>query len=321
MDDAQRRVAVGNLVDQHAQRVDVVDLLELGALALHLSPDAADVLGPARDVGLDAGLLERLVEHDHGSLDERLALAPMRLELLGQAPVGLGLEHLEGQVLELPLDLPDAQPLGQRRIDLGSLARNALLLLGRQGRDRAHVVQPIGQLDEHDADVLRHRQQHLANVLGLLLLVAAGTELGQLGDAVDECCDLRPETLLDVGQREVGVLGHVVQQRGLDGFRVEAEVGQRARDRKRVADVRLAAHPALGAVRLDGELPRVAHAGKVGAGIVLGEHLLDLALGRVQRSAAVTEGQGAADSLTRPTRTAPLRGTQGLNRHLRCSVT
>ena len=35
-----------------------------------------------------------------------------------------------------------------------------------------------------------------------------------------------PEPLLDVGEAVLGVLGHVVQQRGLDGDRVDAELGQ-----------------------------------------------------------------------------------------------
>jgi hypothetical protein len=36
----------------------------------------------------------------------------VRLELLGEAPVFLGLEDLERKILQLPLDLPDAEPFG-----------------------------------------------------------------------------------------------------------------------------------------------------------------------------------------------------------------
>ena len=97
-----------------------------------------------------------------------------------------GSSALKHEVLELPLELPDAQPLGQRRVDLGGLARDALLLLDGQGTQGAHVVQPVGELDEHHADVFGHGQEHLADVLRLLLLVGSGAELGQLGDAVDE---------------------------------------------------------------------------------------------------------------------------------------
>ena len=58
VDDAEGRVAVAHVVDEQADGVDVVDLAELRALALHLLPDAVDVLRPALDVGLDAGRLE-----------------------------------------------------------------------------------------------------------------------------------------------------------------------------------------------------------------------------------------------------------------------
>ena len=90
------------------------------------------------------------------------------------------------------------EPLGQRRVDLHRLAGDAELLLGRQAVQRAHVVEPVGELDQDDPDVLGHRQQHLADVLGLLLLVAVGAELRQLGHAVDELGDLGPEPLLDI---------------------------------------------------------------------------------------------------------------------------
>ena len=42
VDHAERRVAVADLVDEDADRVDVVDLAELGALALHLFLDAVE---------------------------------------------------------------------------------------------------------------------------------------------------------------------------------------------------------------------------------------------------------------------------------------
>ena len=50
--------------------------------------------------------------------------------------------------------------------------------------------------------------------------------LRQLGDAVDEVGDLGPEALLDVGQAVLGVLRDVVEERRLDGDRVDAELGE-----------------------------------------------------------------------------------------------
>ena len=177
--DAQRRVAVADLVDEQADRVDVVDLAELRALALHLLPDAVDVLGAALELGLDAGVREARPELLDRPLDVALAALAPRVEQPGELAERLGLEHLEREVLELPLDLPDPEPLGERRVDLhASGGRSAAASRAGSAPERAHVVQPVRELDQDDADVVRHRQEHLPDVLGLLLLVAVGAELG-----------------------------------------------------------------------------------------------------------------------------------------------
>ena len=113
-------------------------------------------------------------------------LAPVG-QHLDQLAVLVGLEVLEGEVLELPLDLPHPEPMGQRGVDLHRLARDARLLLRRQEPEGAHVVEPVGELDDHHPHVLGHGQEHLADVLGLLLLHGSGrSELGELGDPVDQ---------------------------------------------------------------------------------------------------------------------------------------
>ena len=62
-------------------------------------------------------------------------------------------------------------------------------LLGLHRIERAHVVQPVGELDQHDAHVARHRQQHLAEVLGLRLLGRRKLQAVELRYAVDELRD------------------------------------------------------------------------------------------------------------------------------------
>ena len=240
VDDAQRRVAVPDLVDQQADGVDVVDLGELRALALHLLPDAVDVLRPPLELGLDAGIRQPRPQLLDRPLDVRLAARPAGVQELRQLPVGLRLERLEREVLQLPLDLPDPETLRERCVDLQRLVGDAMLLLGGQRAEGSHVVEAVRELDEHDADVVRHRQEHLPDVLGLPLLVAVGAELGQLRHAVDEMGDLGTELLLDVGEAELGVLGDVVQERRGDGHGIDAELGQDLRGGDRVRDVRLA---------------------------------------------------------------------------------
>ena len=255
--DAQRRVAVADLVDEQADGVDVVDLAELRALALHLLPDAVDVLRAALELGLDARAA-RAAGAAPRSPARCSVSRPLRRvsRSLASSRNASGSSDLEAEVLELPLDLPDPEPLRERGVDLHRLAGDPLLLLGLEGTQRAHVVEPVGELDEDDADVVGHRQEHLPDVLGLLLLVAVGAELRQLGDAVDEVRDLGAEPLLDVGEAVLGVLGDVVEERGRDRDGVDAELREDLRRGDRMRDVRLARCADLRAVRLDGEVER-----------------------------------------------------------------
>ena len=96
-------------------------------------------------------------------------------------------------------------------------------------------------------------------------------DLRQLRHAVDELGDLRAEPFLDVGQAVLGVLGDVVQQRGLDGDRIDAELGEDLGRGDRVRDVRLARGAPLPVVGLDGEVEGRVHRGRVGRRVMLAQ--------------------------------------------------
>ncbi len=106
--------------------------------------------------------------------------------------------------------------------------------------ERAHVVQPVGELDQHDPDVMRHRDDHLAEILRLLFCAAGKSDLRNLGHAVDQPGDFAAEQLLHLVERGAGVLDHVVQQAGDDRGQVELELRDDQRDVERMNDVGLA---------------------------------------------------------------------------------
>ena len=221
VDHADGAVAVLDRADDHPHRGQVVDLVELAALLGHLRVDRVEVLGAARDLRLDPELVELLGQVGARLVDVALALGA----LLGDEALDLvvlaRVERLEGEVLELPLDRVDTEPVGDRRVDVERLARLVDLLLLRHRRDRAHVVQAIGELDQDDPDVRGHRHHHLAVVLGLRLVARLERQPGQLRDAVDEAGDLLAEGLVDLVQRGAGVLDGVVQQRRAQRLGVE----------------------------------------------------------------------------------------------------
>src|SRR5690606_7113182 len=105
-------------------------------------------------------------------LDELLALDPALLELLRQPLVLVRPEEAEREVLQLPLELPEAQPIGEWREHGERLAADRRIGDTPLGDMLAQRLQARGQADEHDADVDRHRHRHSAQHLELALLPA-----------------------------------------------------------------------------------------------------------------------------------------------------
>ncbi len=92
------------------------------------------------------------------------------------------------------------------------LLGDALARCRRHESQGAHVVQAIGELDQQHADVVGDCEQQLAQVLGLLGLARHQLQPFQLGKAFDQRADLRPENLVDLGPRRLGILDGIVQQ-------------------------------------------------------------------------------------------------------------
>ncbi len=214
------------------------------------------MLGAARDLRLDADLGQLAGQELAGLVDVGLALGALLGDELLDLVVLARVQALEGEVLELPLDRVDPEPVRERRVDLERLARLLDLLLLRQRLERAHVVEAVGELDQDDPDVRGHRDHHLAVVLGLVLVAALEGDPGQLRDAVDEPGDRLAEQLADLLEARARVLDRVVQQRRAKRLGVEPQAGADLRDLDRMGDEVLARLAALVGVALAGERER-----------------------------------------------------------------
>ena len=114
------------------------------------------------------------------------AVAARRFRRLGQNPVAQRVQVRERKLLQFLVQAVQPQAVGDGRVNFQRLARDAAALGRRHRVQRAHVVQAVGELDQDDAHVARHRQQHLAEVLGLRVLLRLEFDLVQLGQAIDE---------------------------------------------------------------------------------------------------------------------------------------
>ena len=168
--------------------------------------------------------------------------------------MGVGLELAEGKLLELVHEAVHADALGQRRINVHGFARDAAaFVLGLDEVQRPHVVEAVGELDQQHADVVRHGEQELAEVLGLALAVGLRLDLRQFGDAIDKPGDIGAEQRVDLLVSGDGVLDGIVENRRGDGLVVELQFGEDAGDFDRVTEIRVTTGAQLAAVRLDRE--------------------------------------------------------------------
>ena len=170
VDDAQRCVAVFHFIDDDAQSAHVVNLGKRDILLAHLVPDAVDVFWSAVDLGVaDTRGHQFSLQAVDCFGDELLALGPLLVKLLGNFLVDCGMQKAEGEVLEFPLQLPDTEPVGERRIQRQRLARHRDTQLVGFSRIIAQGLGARGQTQQDDANVLDHGQQHLAQHLDLRL--------------------------------------------------------------------------------------------------------------------------------------------------------
>jgi hypothetical protein len=161
MHGAQRRVAVLHRIDDDADGGQIVNRRKVAAL-LHLRVDRVKVFGPSLNLGVDAELFELVAQTRDGARDRAFAFLARLRDALDDVAIRFRIDVTQAEIFHLPLDLPDTEPVRDRCVDVERLACNRLLFARTEARERAHVVQAVGEFDDDDADVLGHRHEHLA---------------------------------------------------------------------------------------------------------------------------------------------------------------
>ena len=153
-------------VEDDANGKEVIDAIHIHMLLLHLLPDGMDALRAAFHMVVQTCSLEFLVERFQETLDIGIAAAFRLVELLFDMIVGIMLEVFEAEVLQLALELIEAELMSQRRIEISSFHRDFLLCLDvLRVFDLTHHADAIGNHDEDDAHVLGKGDEQAAEVL------------------------------------------------------------------------------------------------------------------------------------------------------------
>src|SRR5256885_8477074 len=106
---AERRVAVTHRGDEYADADEIVDLVELLSAKHHLLVDRVEVLRPAVDLSAESDLLELGPQRREHFLGQLLPLVAALVNEARDLVIRTRMQRLEREILELPLDLHDAE--------------------------------------------------------------------------------------------------------------------------------------------------------------------------------------------------------------------
>ena len=133
--------------------------------------NAVKIFGATRDLGPDFGLVESGLEREAHFVNVGFAFSAFVIDPLLNVSISGGVEPFECQILEFPSDPGNTQPVRHRRIDVQTFLGHALLCFRRQSLQRAHIVQPVCELDQDDTQVVNHGEKHFSKVFGLSFCV------------------------------------------------------------------------------------------------------------------------------------------------------
>lgn len=113
-------------------------------------------------------------------------------------------------------DIVQSEPVCEWCVDIIRFGGDAELLVFWHRADGAHVVQPVGDFDEHYANILNEGGEDLFEVLRLV--GGCVVETIQLGEAIHNMADLLTKFSADLFYGHLGVFDDVMEQ-GTDGCR------------------------------------------------------------------------------------------------------
>ena len=275
VNDAQDVIALRHGVHDNPEGKQVKYIVQRFILGIHLAIDAVWVLHAAVDDTLDARLLQPLCDLGRDRSHEAVILRGLFLQGLDDLLVADGVQVLQAQILQLPLQLLHSQTVGNGGIDLHGLQRFLLLLLRGLILHGAHIMEPVGHLDEDDPNVLAHGQEHLAQILHLLLSLGCGLNAGQLADPLHNISNGGGKGSGYILMGGVGILDGVMEQGGGNGLRVQVQLLRHdLRHRQGMGDeggaVLAVLPPVVGLGIDEGRMNQV----KIGPGIILADGVL-----------------------------------------------
>ena len=121
----------------------------------------------AGDVRFHALRMQRIAQVAFDLFDVAFAIAALLVQPSRDLLVGVWLKMPERQILKLPLQLPDAQAVRQRGVNVAGELRQGSALGHRPLAGATHLRQLPRQQDRHHPQIPHHHQQQTAQTLGV----------------------------------------------------------------------------------------------------------------------------------------------------------
>lgn len=251
MNGAEGFVAIGYARYDDADGYQIIDALDIHVVSAKFLVEAVESFGSPFDVeDADAVFGEAAADTGDASVKIGIAFAHVFFHEGECFFVGFGVEVFEGEIFEFAFDFADTETVGDRSEYFHGFACDAELLFRREVVECAHVVQAIGEFDNHDANVFRHREEHFAEIFEVVFFArTAEANFSELGDAVDEHGDFIAKLRADGFEGNRCVFGNIMQESGGDGAGLHADFGKDFADGQGVFDIVLSGLAFLSAVR------------------------------------------------------------------------
>jgi hypothetical protein len=243
--------------DAHGEQV--IDLIDASFLANRFAMHGIQAFDARFEFRRDTGFDEFRADGGLDFLEEFFVKGSFIADFFLQSEEGFGFEIAESEIFEFAADNAHSEAMGDRRVDVQSFARDALLLFRVEIFERAHVVEAIGQLDENDTDIVHHGQQHLADVFGLTRFGRHHVQAADFRHAFDKASDFFAEAFGDAGDGILGVFDGVMKNRGGERGGVEAHVGENVGDFEEMREVGLPGTAKLVVVAFGSDFVGAAH--------------------------------------------------------------
>ena len=209
---AECDVAGHVVVDDDAEAEHVVHLRERQVLFAHLAVYGVQVFLAPLHLRFNALIAQPALDAVEHLADHLAAVAARGTHSFGEHAETVRKQVTERQVFHLLVDAVEAQPVGDGCVDFERFARDALAFFRMHGIQRTHVVQPVGEFDQHHAHVACHRQQHLAEIFRLRFFLGIELDAVEFRNAVDQFGHRPSELFSDFAFGDFGVFDDVVQQ-------------------------------------------------------------------------------------------------------------